>query len=265
MNVDTVRTRLTSTLAGLMVLIVICNPCGAQEQESPVGPSDTNAYQLLQLLNRNEALSLEVSRLRGQLEELLHNAKQTRDSQHRLATDFDQRISKIEAQPKTDTSEDKARIGELEARLKQLEQALTSMHEVVTAATREPVQKSPQETIYEAALEKYRAGDLADAARDFQAFLQLYGDDASAPNARYWLAEAQLGQGQFENAIDNGTSLLTHYPNSDKAADTMFLLGRARLELGDLEGARTAWQELVAAHPGSASAGKAATLLEQLP
>lgn len=265
MTVDIIKLRLTTALAGLLACAVIGSPCAAQEQGETAGPTDTSAYQLLQLLNQNEALSSEISRLRGQIEELLEYTEQSRESQQRIATDFDQRISKIEVRPQTDSSQDKTRITELESRLNQLEQTLASMHEVVAAVSSEPVRKSPQETIYEGALEKYRSGDLAAAERDFRAFLQLYADDVAAPNAAYWLAEAQLRQGQFQNAIDNGTSLLTNYPISEKAADTMFLLGKAHLELGDLEGARSAWQELVAMYPESPSASKAAELLDRLP
>ena len=226
---------------------------------------DTNAYQLLQLLNQNEALSTEIARLRGRIEEMIERSERARESQIKIATDFDTRIAGLEARPSNDTSEDKARIAELESRIQQLEDAIAAMHEVVASAAKAPVALSPSETIYESALEKYQAGNFGAAILDFQAFLQLYGNDPLSANARYWLAEALLHQGAYDNAIENGEILLHAHPDSQKAPDTMFLLGKARLELGDAAGARSAWENLVFTYPDSSSANKARDLLERLP
>ena len=182
---------------------------------------DTNAYQLLQLLNQNEALSSEISRLRGQVEELVESAERARE--------------------------------------------ITAMHDLVASATQAPVQPSAAETIYESALENYRAAEYEAAVLGFQAFLQLYGEDPLSTNARYWLAEALLRQGQYDSAISTGEMLLIERPDSQKAADTMFLIGKAYLELGDASGARGAWEDLVATYPYSDPASKAQALLDQLP
>ncbi len=255
--------RWRATLVPVFFLAVLMTTtCHADDASHAV---DANAYQLLQLLNRNEELSSEISRLRGHIEELLEKAERTRQSQEIIAVDFDTRISRIEAKPETDNSEERARIAALENRIQQLEDALTAMHEVVMMAAQAPVESNHAETIYESALEKYQAGQYEIAVLDFRAFLQLYGDDPLSPNARYWLAEALLREGAFDKAIETGELLLIEHPASHKAADTMFLLGKAYLELGDTSGAREAWENLVATHPASDSAAKAQLLLDQLP
>ena len=262
MNSSDLHLRRGFRLAALLFALVTA-PVRADDVPVPI--DDTNAYQLLQLLNQNEALSAEISILRGQIEELVEGAERARQSQEKIAVDFDTRIATIEAKPEVDTSEDKARITELESRIQQLEEALTAMHEVVKTATQAPVETNTTETIYESALEKYRAGEYQAAVLDFQAFLQLYGDDPLSLNARYWLAEALLRDGSIDNAIETGEMLLIDHPDSQKAPDTMFLLGKAYLENGDASGARGAWEDLVATYPGSNPATKAQGLLDQLP
>lgn len=244
-------------------LALIAVPGNAQE-ESP-SALDTNAYQLIQLLNQNEALASEISRLRGQIEELLENVTRSRESQEKIAVDFDTRIAALESRPEIDTSEDKARIAELENRIQQLEEAITALSEVVKSVAETPVEANTTETIYEAALEKYRGGNYEAAAVDLQAFLQLYPDDALSQNARYWLAEALLRQGAYSKAIEAGEYFLIDHPDGEKAPDTMFLIGKAYLELGDVYGARSAWEKLVATYPQSDSSTKALSLLDQLP
>lgn len=262
MNSSDINSRYGFRLAVLLFALVAA-PCLADDVPVPI--DDTNAYQLLQLLNQNEALSSELSTLRGQIEELVESAERARQSQEKIAVDFDARIATIEAKPEVDTSEEKSRIAALESRIQQLEDALNAMHEVVKTATQTPVQTNTTETIYESALEKYRAGQYEAAVLDFQAFLQLYGDDPLSSNARYWLAEALLGEGSYDIAIETGELLLIDHPDNQKAADTMFLLGKAYLEKGDATGARGAWEDLVATYPDSNPAYKAQGLLDQLP
>ncbi|UCH46978.1 MAG: tol-pal system protein YbgF [Betaproteobacteria bacterium] len=262
MNSSDLNLRCGIRLAALLLALVTA-PVRADDVPAPI--DDTNAYQLLQLLNQNEALSAEISSLRGQIEELVESAERARKSQEKIAVDFDARIATIEAKPDVDTSEEKARIATLESRIRQLEDALNAMHEVVKTATQAPIETNTTETVYESALEKYRDGEYEAAVLDFQAFLQLYGDDPLSLNARYWLAEALLREGSYDNAIETGEMLLIDHPESQKAPDTMFLLGKAYLEKGDASGARGALEDLVATYPDSNPATKAQGLLDQLP
>ena len=254
------------SLPAVAVVLAFTTAPGYAQDASPSAPvPDSNAYQLIQLLNQNEALSSEIAGLRGQLEEALDQLHHAREAQKKISVDFDTRIATLEARPEVDTSEDKARIAELEDRIQQLEQAITAMHEVVMSVAAAPAPTNTTETSYENALEKYRSANYDAAVLDLQAFLQLYADDPLAQNARYWLAEALLHQSEFEKAIDTGEALLTDFPDSEKAPDTMFLIGKAYLELGDAAGARSAWERLAATYPQSNPATEAQQLLEQLP
>lgn len=262
-----VRTRSRGLVkaTGLLLASLIALPSAADDHDQAQAAMDGVAYQLIQLLNQNEELTNEIAGLRGQVEELLDDAQRSRESQLKIAADFDNRIGTIESKPDVDNSEEKARIAELESRLQQLEEALTAMHEVVTTIAAAPAAKSAPETIYESALEKYQAGDYAAAIEELEAFITLYGKDPAWASAHYWLAEALLRQGEHDRAIETAETLLHDSPDSDKAPDTMFLLGKTHLELGDAGGARSAWENLVLVHPDSDQATKARHLLEQLP
>ena len=238
-------------------------PCNADEATETT--TESNAYQLIELLNQNEALLSEIATLRGQVEELLQRAKQSGKSQKTVAADFDRRLGLIEAEPTLDTSEDKAKIKALESRMQQIEEALAAMHEVISSAEQTRGKQNPADSAYETALEAYQAGDYEAAVHAFRAFLDEYSNDAAVPNARYWLAEALLRQDDYGTAIETGETLLSIHPDSDKVPDTIFLLGKAYLGLGDSLSARDTWETLVANYGHTGAADKARDLLDRLP
>ena len=75
MNSSDLHLRRGFRLAALLVALVTA-PVRADDVPVPI--DDTNAYQLLQLLSQNEALSAEISNLRGQIEELVEGAQRAR-------------------------------------------------------------------------------------------------------------------------------------------------------------------------------------------
>jgi len=249
-----------------MSLICLAAPSNADETaQTEETATDARAYQLIQLFNQNENLLSEIATMRGQVEELVQSMVRSGKSQRAIATDFDSRLSKIEAKPDLDTSEDRARINALESRMLQLEQALAAMHEVITSTERAQAETNPADSAYETALESYRAGDYEAAVVEFRAFLDQYSDDAAAPNARYWLAEALLRQNDYGTAIETGEILISTHPDSDKIPDTIFLLGKAHLAMGDSLAARDTWETLVADYADTDAAEKARDLLDRLP
>ena len=251
-------------MTGLLLLFsFFAVPCIANDETETT--AESNAYQLIQLLNQNEELISEIATLRGQVEELLEEAERSGNSQRMIATDFDRRLGQIEAKPTLDTSEDNAKIEAIESRMLHIEEALAAMHVVVSSAERTQVDTNPADGAYEMALETYRAGDYDAAIREFRAFLDEYSIDAAAPNARYWLAEALLWQDDYMTAIETGEILIAIYPESDKVPDTIFLLGKAYLAMGDSLSARYTWETLVADYADSGAADKARDLLDRLP
>ena len=251
-------------ITGLVLLLSsFALPCNAQD--APAETEDANVFQLMRLLNQNEELLFEIEKLRGQVEDLIQGARQSRKSQTAIATDFDSRLEEIEAKPNVDTDEDKAKISALETRVLQIEEALAAMHEVISSTAQTPLEANPSDEAYETALQTYQAGDYDTAVSEFRAFLDAYGSDAAAPNARYWLAEALLRLNDYGTAIEEGEMLISTHPDSDKIPDTIFLVGKAHLAMGDPYAARDTWEALVADYADSEAAVKARDLLDRLP
>ena len=249
---------------GLLLLVsIVAVPCNADEAAATA--TDSNAIQLIEILNQNDALNAEIATLRGQVEVLLQTAERSGENQKIIAVDFDRRLSQIELTPAQDTSEDKIRIAVLESRMLQLEEALAAMHAVISSADHTQAKTNPADDAYEAALETYRLGDDEAAIRELEAFLEAYGSHAMAPNARYWLAEALLRQTHYGTAIETGQTLISDYPESDKVPDTIFLLGKAYLAMGDALAARDTWENLIADYADTGAADKARDLLDRLP
>jgi len=239
---------------------LLCSFVSVCNADDATATSTADTIQLLEILNQNEALSSEIATLRGQVEVLLEEVAQSDNSRKLIAADFDRRLGQIESNPAQDTSEDKAKIAALESRVLQLEEALAAMHAVISSADPIEVTSNPAEGAYEKALETYGHGEYDAAIDEFEAFLQQYGSDPMASNARYWLAEALLRQADYESAIETGETLISADPASDKVPDTIFLLGKAYLGMGDALSARNTWESLVANY-----AQKARDLLDRLP
>ena len=249
---------------GLLLLVsFVAVPCNADEATATT--TDSDAIQLLEILNQNDVLNSEIATLRGQVEVLLEAAQRSGENQKIIAADFDRRLGQIEAEPAQDTSEDKTKITELESRMLQLEEALAAMHAVISSADHTQVTTNPADDAYEAAMETYRLGDDEAAIQELEAFLEAYSSHAMAPNARYWLAEALLRQTNYGSAIETGQTLISVYPESDKVPDTIFLLGKAYLAMGDSLSARDTWETLIADYADTGAADKARDLLDRLP
>lgn len=94
----------------------------------------------------------------------------------------------------------------------------------VVAAIQET--KDPK-VLYSTAYELILAGDYANAEAAFGAHAEKFPDDGKASDVRYWLGEAQLGQGKFQQAAETFLNASKSYPDAPKAPDTLLKLGVA--------------------------------------
>jgi tol-pal system protein YbgF len=257
----------TSRAAALLLLGVLCSPCAAGDEPTAPPPSadgNNGAYPLIELINQNEELTSEVSRLRGQLEELLETMRQSQERQKKIAADLDSRVGSIEAERKTRTVDAQAKEKALADKVRELENALGVLRQALSEAGA-AAEENPAQKAYGAAVKEYEAGDYAAAIRHLGAIVDLFPDAAVVPDALYWLGDARWRQRDYAAAIAAEEQLLSGHPQSRKAPEALLLIGKAHLALADVEAARRSWQTLVSSHPDSDAARKARELLQQLP
>jgi tol-pal system protein YbgF len=252
--------------AALLLLSALAAPCPAadEQKDAPLATGDDSAFQVIEMINQNEALSSEVTRLRGQLEEMLDAIEKSQERQIKFAADLDSRVGKVETEGKAQSRDAQTKAKALEDKVRELEQSLVVLRQALSEAN-QAAEEDPAQKAYGIAIKEYEAGDYATAIRHLGAFAELFPDSALTPDAQYWLGDALWRQRDYAAAITAEEDLLTNYPESKKTPDAWLLIGKSHLALGDVESAQRSWQRLVEDHPDSDPARKARELLKKLP
>jgi tol-pal system protein YbgF len=89
---------------------------------------------------------------------------------------------------------------------------------------------------FSAAVTEYARQDYDRAIERFQAFLAAFPRDARAPDARYFLGEAQFSKQRYGKAIPEFETLIRQFPESRRIPAALYRQGQARLALGDQTG-----------------------------
>jgi tol-pal system protein YbgF len=252
--------------AALLLLGALAAPCSAGDEPkaAPVAAGDDSALKVIEMINQNDALSSEVTRLRGQLDEVLDAIKRSREQQMKFAADLDSRVGKVETEGKAQSRDAQTKVKALEDKVRELEHSVVVLRQALSEAN-QAAEEDPAQIAYGIAIKEYEAGDYAAAIRRLGAFAESYPGSALTPDAQYWLGDALWRQRDYAAAITAEEDLLAKYPQSKKVPDAWLLIGKSHLSLGDAESARRSWQQLVESHPDSEPARKARELLKKLP
>lgn len=189
---------------------------------------------LIELASQIEALKVELSRLRGQLE-VIQNHVETGDKRGKdLYVDIDTRLRKLEG-----------------------------VKEAAEKAATEGAPSPAEVKAYEAALNLFKSGNYPLAVSAFQIFLVTYPASKLAPNAHYWMGNTQAAQGQHKLAIATQQKLIATWPDDAKAPDAMAAIASAQEALGDRRGAQKTLEGLLGKYPQSPAAASAKQRLQQ--
>ena len=198
---------------------------------------------LLTLLNQNEQMNIEVSKLRGQLEVLNNGLENAGKRQKDMYVDLDTRVRRMEetvgAAPAT---------GPIAAGAEPLPQK-------VALSTAPP--DAAETKAYEAAQAVRRTGNYTGAIVAFQNFLSKFPTSSLAPRAQYWIGDSYFNLKDYKLAVASQQRLLAMYPDSSSAPDALLNLASAESELGEAANARKHLESLVAKYPTSDAADKA--------
>jgi tol-pal system protein YbgF len=203
--------------------------------------SQLKSQGLVELFTQVEQLKAEVARLRGQIEVLTYEQEQQQKRQRDLYVDLDSRLRKLEGGA-----------GATAGSAPESPSATGATPPVAVAPAGADEQRG-----YDAALDRFKAGNYGAAIAGFNTFLKTYPKSPLAPSAQYWIGNAQYAQKDFRGAIATQRQLISAYPDSAKVPDAMLNIATAQLDLGDGAGSRRTLEDLLAKYPKSEAAAKA--------
>ena len=204
---------------------------------------DTLSKAQFELVNQIQALREDNARLRGQVETLTYELESTKKRQQDFYVDLDGRLRKLEPQP---TAAGDA-----------------PPPPAVAAAPVKKADPAAEAHEYEAALNLFRANKLKEAAVAFDAFTKTYPDSTLAPNAQYWLGNADYALRDCKKAIDAHRVVVAKWPTHPKAPDSLINIATCQQELSDAKGARATLETLIAKYPGTPAAATAKQRLKK--
>ncbi|MCC6750761.1 MAG: tol-pal system protein YbgF [Deltaproteobacteria bacterium] len=117
---------------------------------------------------------------------------------------------------------------------------------------------------YGQALDLYKAGRQAEAAKALRAFVVKHAGHAYADNALYWLGECHYDLKQYRQALDLFRKVVQHHPSGNKAPDALLKMGYCYMNLNERTNARSVLAQVVEIYPQSKVARLASHTLSKL-
>ena len=117
---------------------------------------------------------------------------------------------------------------------------------------------------YNGAFHLYEAGQYAEAARMFQAFITSFPDDPLADNAQYWLGESYFARKAYLQALEAFQQVEALYPKGNKVPDALLKIGMAYATLGEYDRAESQLEELIERFPSSPLVSRARTEIDRI-
>lgn len=213
---------------------------------------------MLELFQRMDELTDEVSQLRGMLEQQNHDLAGLKKRQRELYLDTDRRLRELEI-----TSSRAPAVAPAPA--KPVSPPVQSapatpvpppaVPAVSAPSTAKPasiqggkkaasVTVSEERAAYQKAFDMLKEGRYKMANTSFKAFLSQFPQSSYAGNAQYWLGESNYVTRDFEQAVKEFQAVLNNYPTSNKVPDAMLKLGYTYYELRQFDQAKTILNQL---------------------
>jgi len=204
---------------------------------------------LLDLFTQIEALKLEMTKLRGQIEVLNNSVENTGKRQRDMYLDLDTRVRRFEQQG--------GPVAAPEVPAAPAGAAASAPNAPAATAAVATVDSGAETRIYEAAQGQRRVGNYQGAIVAFQNFIKQYPKSSLAPRAQYWIGDSYFNLRDFKLAIGSQQALLKTYPDSPTVPDSLLNIASSQLEMGETVSGRKTLEELLAKFPISEAAEKA--------
>lgn len=210
---------------------------------------------LLDLFTQLEALKLEMSKLRGQIEVLNNSVENTSKRQRDMYLDLDTRVRRFEQQGGPPSADAPGAAAPPAAPAAATGAPPSTATVAVTVANN--TDTGAETRAYEAAQGQRRVGNYQGAIVAFQNFIKQYPKSNLAPRAQYWIGDSYFNLRDFKLAIGSQQALLKTYPDSPTVPDAMLNIASSQIEMGESAVGRKTLEDLVARFPISEAAEKA--------
>lgn len=224
---------------------------------------DIDGSAMANLVIQVQELQDELRTLRGQLEEQDRELENLKRRQRDQYLDLDQRLSDVRnAQPSAGggpavntrpatqgpTVSPPADSPEVRDPMESQSQ-VSGIGQPLAQSQSAPATAAAEKASYDQAFQALKELRYADAAEDFQSFLDQYPNSEYADNAQYWLGESYYVTRNYDIALQSFQSLLDQYPDSPKAPDALLKIGYTHYELEQWDSARAALTQVQENYP----------------
>jgi tol-pal system protein YbgF len=122
-----------------------------------------------------------------------------------------------------------------------------------------------QKSLYDSALEKFKAGKFDEAVQDFKSYLGQNPDPALAHNAYFLMGESLYALGRYEDAILSYDTVVKKFKDSDKIPEARYKQGMSLMKMGEKQEGELILQDLIEKYPKTDAAQKAKKALKNPP
>jgi len=240
---------------------------------------DSDLSAAANLVIQVQELQDEVRTLRGQLEDQEQELENLKRRQRDQYLDLDQRISDMR-NSRPVASGSSSRSGTSPSAQPRVIPPAEDSPEVrapmesrssVTAIGQPQVESQPavssaaeEKAAYDQAFQALKELRYADAAEDFQSFLDAYPNSDYADNAQYWLGESYYVTRNYDIALTAFQDLMDKYPQSPKVPDALLKIGYTHYELEQWDSSRAALTQVQESYPDTTLARLAESRLRSM-
>ncbi|HET9032716.1 MAG TPA: tol-pal system protein YbgF [Dokdonella sp.] len=234
----------------------------------------------VELVNQIQALQSQIQALQGQVEELRHQLGQAQQRAKDQYIDLDSRIGRIEGtrggavapSTATDPNQDAglqdiqlgnpATTDSSATSLTPEDESLAPVDPSTSSGSADsamtalddqavPVDPEAEKRSYDEAFAALKDGRYSESARRFQAFIDQYPNADLTGNAYYWLGESYYVTQNYRVALDTFSTLLTRFPQNQKAPDALLKTGYCQYELKQWDAAERTLNNVITVYPNT--------------
>ena len=185
---------------------------------------------LTDMLSQIESLKQATAKLRGDIENLQHQASSIDQHQKELYQDLDERLRKIEAKPLGNTASP--------------ESTNKQNNSITTDAVND-------QAVYDQAKILLDGLKYKEAFDAYTEFVRQFPQSTLLPEAKYDLGYAQFGLKHYKAAISSYQKLIIQHPDFSKIPDAMLNIANAQIQLALVSDAKKTLKELIKKYPNN--------------